>query len=255
LNRGVDHERAAGAGESNLAEGDHEAADYSGVLLKSAHLIPLHHGRSVMPRGRFFPVRSLTTVCLFVAGLPAGVAWSADQALATAQEADWEQRLGRATELRRSAAAQNAAAEKLLEEQSAGCYRKFLVNRCLDEAQGDYLAAIKDARRLDHEGKAVERQVRKEQFSARELKWAAEVPEREAQLRARAGETAAARAESEAAEAAARASKARQAEEGARRKAEEAEGQRRKQAEHDARVAAKVEKANAKAAASAPAKP
>ena len=200
-----------------------------------------------MPRGRLSPVSSLKTVCLLVGGLLAGVAWSADQAPATAQDADWEQRLGRATELQRSAAARKAAAEKLLEEQSAGCYRKFLVNRCLDEAQGEYLEAFKDARRLANEGKAIERQVKKEQFSAREAKWAAEIPTREADLRARETETAATRAEAEAAEAATRASKAR--------KAEDAERLRRKQADHEARVAAQVEKTNAKAAASAPAKP
>jgi len=238
-----------------LTEGDHEAADYSGVLLKSAHLITFHHGRSVMPRGRLSPVRSLKTACLLVGGLLAGVAWSADQAPATAQEADWEQRLGRATELQRSAAARKAAAEKLLEEQSAGCYRKFLVNSCLDEAQGEYLEAFKDARRLDNEGKAIERQVKKEQFSAREARWAAEIPAREANLRAREAETTATRAEAEAAAAATRASKARKAEEGAQRKAEDAERVRRKQADHEALVAAQVEKTNAKAAASAPAKP
>jgi colicin import membrane protein len=157
--------------------------------------------------------------------------------------------------LQRSAAARKAAAEKLLEEQSAGCYRKFLVNRCLDEAQGEYLEAFKGARRLANEGKVIERQVKKEQFSAREAKWAAEIPTREADLRARETETAATRAEAEAAEAATRASKARKAEEGAQRKAEDAERLRRKQADHEARVAAQVEKTNAKAAATAPAKP
>jgi colicin import membrane protein len=238
-----------------LAEGDHEAADYSGVLLKSAYLIILHHACSVMLRGCFSTIRSLKIACLLLGWLLVGAAWGADPAPATAQEADWEQRLGRATELQRSAATRKAAAEKLLEEQSVGCYRKFLVNRCLDEAQGEYLEAFKDARRLDNEGKAIERQVKKEQFTAREARWTAEMPTREAELRAREAETAAARAEAEAAEAATRASKARKAEEGAQRKAEDAERQRRKQAEHEARVATQVEKTNAKAAANAPAKP
>ena len=208
-----------------------------------------------MPRGNFSPARSLKAACLLLGGLLAGVALSADQAPATAQEADWEQRLARAAELQRSAAAGKAAAEKLLAERSTACYRKFLVNRCLDEAQGEYLEANKDARHQNNEGKAIERQVKKEQFGAREARWAAEMPAREAELRAREAETAAARAEAEAAAAATRASKARQAEEGAQRKAEDAERLRRKQAEHEARVAAQVEKADAKAAASAPAKP
>jgi colicin import membrane protein len=238
-----------------LAEGNHEAGDYSGVLLKSAHLITLRHGCSVMPRGNSSPARSLKAACLLLGGLLAGVASSADQAPATGQEADWEQRLARAAELQRSAAAGKAAAEKLLEEKSTACYRKFLVNRCLDEAQGEYLEANKDARRQNNEGKAIERQVKKEQFSAREAGWAAEMPTREAELRAREAETAAARAEAEAAAAATRASKARKAEEGAQRKAEDAERLRRKQADHEARVAAQVEKADAKAAATTPAKP
>jgi colicin import membrane protein len=201
----------------------------------------------------------LKAACLLVGGLLAGLASSADQAPATAQEAaqeaDWEQRVARAAELQRSAAAGKAAAEKVLEEKSTACYRKFLVNRCLDEAQAEYLEANKDARRLNNEGKAIERQVKKEQFSAREARWAAEMPTREAELRAREAETAAARAEAEATAAATRAAKARKAEEGAQRKAEDAERLRRKQADHEARVTAQVEKADAKAAASAPAKP
>jgi hypothetical protein len=32
LNGGIDDQRAAGAGEGDLAEGDHEADDYSGAV-------------------------------------------------------------------------------------------------------------------------------------------------------------------------------------------------------------------------------
>ncbi|MBL0353497.1 MAG: hypothetical protein IPP03_12900 [Dechloromonas sp.] len=238
-----------------MAEGNHEAADYSCLLLKSAHLVTLHNGRSFMYRGPLLPVRSLKAACLLLGGMMVGVAWSADQAPPTAQEVDWEQRLERAAELQRDSATSKAAAEKLLDEKSTSCYRKFLVNRCLDEAHEEYRETVKDARRLENEGKAIERQVKKEQFSAREVRWATEMPTREAGLRARATETAAARAEAEATEAATRASKARKAEEGAQRKAEDAERLRRKQADHEARVAAQVEKANAKAAASAPTTP
>lgn len=257
LDRGSDDQRAAGAGEGDLAEGNHEAADYSGVLLKSAHLITLHHGRSVMSRGRYPLLLSLDAASLIVCALLPGLAWSAGEAstAATIQELEWEQRLERAGELQRRGAAGKAAAEKQLDEQSAGCYLKFLVNRCLDNAQSDYLVAYKDARRIENEGKAIERQVKKEQFAAREAKWAAEAPEREAGLQAREAETAAERAETQAEEAAKRESKARKAEEGAQRKAEDAERLRRKQADHEARVARQVEKANAKAAVGEPAKP
>ena len=195
------------------------------------------------------PVKKLLRAgCLIAVGLFSGVA-VADQ------QADWEQRLAHAAELQKEGAEGRVAAEKQLEEQTAACFRKFLVNQCHNKAHSDFVATNNAARRIQNEGKAIERQVKKEQLSAHDLQAAAEMPEREAELRAREAETTAVRAAAAAEEEATRAAKARKAEEGAKRKAEDAERLRKKQADHDARVAEQAEKSRAKAAESAPTKP
>lgn len=210
--------------------------------------------RSALPAGRRSARKMLSIGCLFGIGLFSGLV-VADSGLTAAQQADWEQRLARATELQQQGAEGRAAAEKQLEEQTTACYKKFLVNRCRDNAHSDYVEANKAARRIQNEGKAIERQVKKEQLSVRDTQAAAEMPEREAELRAREAETTAARAAAAAEEESTRAAKARKAEEGAKRKAEEAERLQKKQTDHDARVTDQMEKANAKATVGAPAKP
>jgi len=190
-------------------------------------------------------------------GLFSGLASVAQASPTAEQNADWEQRLTRAAELRRVGAERQAAADKLYEAQEPACYKKFLVNRCRDNANRELTESSREAKRLENEGKAIERQVKKEQFSARDIEAAAKAPERAAKLQALEVETAAARTEAELEEATTRADKARKAEEGARRKGEEAERLRKKQADHDALVAERMEKsaAKTKAAESAPAKP
>jgi colicin import membrane protein len=187
----------------------------------------------------------------FCIGLLAALMSVAQAAPTAEQNADWERRLTRAAELRSEAAERQAAADRLYEAQEPSCYKKFLVNRCRDNAFRELTESSREAKRLENEGKAIERQVKKEQFSAHDVEAAARAPEREDKLKALEVETAAARTEAELEEATARADKARKAEEGARRKAEEAERLRRKQAEHEARVAEKMEKSAAKAKAAA----
>ena len=188
-------------------------------------------------------------------GLLSGLATVAQGAPTAEQNADWEQRLTRAAELRRAGVERQAAADRLYEAQEPACYKKFLVNRCRDNAYRELTESTREAKRLENEGKAIERQVKKEQFSVRDVEAAAMAPAREAKLKALEVETAAARTEAELEEATTRADKARKAEEGARRKAEEAERLRKKQADHEARLAEKVQKANAKAAAAGSEKP
>jgi colicin import membrane protein len=188
-----------------------------------------------------------TCVWMLTFGLLSGLATGAQGASPTEQNADWEQRLAKAAELRREGEARQTAADKAYEAQGPACYKKFLVNRCLDNAFRELTEASREAKRLENEGKAIERQVKKEQLSVRDLEAAARAPERAAKLEVLKAETAAARNEAELEEATTRAEKARKAEEGARRKAEEAERLRIKQAEHEARVAEKMEKSAAKA--------
>ncbi len=188
-------------------------------------------------------------------GLLSGLAMVAQGEPTAEQNADWQQRLTRAAELRRAGAERQAAADRLYEAQEPACYKKFLVNRCRDNAYRELTESTREAKRLENEGKAIERQGKKEQFSVRDVEAAAMAPAREARLEALEVETAAPRTEAEIEEARTRADKERKAEEGARRKAEEAERLRKEQAEHKARVAEKAQKANAKAAAAGTEKP
>lgn len=207
-----------------------------------------------LPAGRRSAQKLVRIGCFLGLGLLSSLA-IAEGGPTAAQQADWEQRLARAAELQQQGAEGRAAAEKLLDEQTEACYKKFLVNRCRATAHDEYVEANRIARRIQNEGKAIERQVKKEQLSARDLKAAAEMPEREAELRAREAETTAARNAAAADEEATRIAKARKAEEGAKRKAEEAERLQKKQADHEARVAEQKAKADAKAAREAPPKP
>jgi colicin import membrane protein len=210
--------------------------------------------RFALPAGRRSAKKMLNIGCLLGIGLLSSLAM-ADGGPTAAQQADWDQRLARAAELQQQGAAGRAAADQLMEEQTKACYKKFLVNRCRATAHDEYVEANKVARRIQNEGKAIERQVKKEQLSAKDLKAAAEMPEREAELQVLEAETTAARNAAAAEEEATRVSKARKAEEGAKRKAEEAQRLQKKQADHEARVAEQNEKAAAKAAKEVPAKP
>ena len=194
-----------------------------------------------------FPSLSLTLRHLLLCiGLSSGICGLVHAAPDTAQEADWQARLARAAEMQGETDRRQDAAEALYKEQDLACYKKFLVNRCRDNAYREFSEARRDAKRLESEGKAIERQVKKEQFSARDLEAAAAAPACAAELQAREAETAAARSEAELNAARKRAEQERQAEEGARRKAAEAERLRQKQADHDARVAEKMKEAAAK---------
>ncbi|UCV11721.1 hypothetical protein KI614_00275 [Dechloromonas denitrificans] len=170
-----------------------------------------------------------------------------------AQLADWEARLEKAAALQRDGKARKDAASKLFEKKNAECFKAFRVYACQETVQAEYVAEANEGQRLDNEGRAMERQVKKEQASDKALRRAAEVPKREAELDVRASDTAAERkaaAEAEA-EAATRASKSVKAEEGLKRRAADAERQQKKRADHEARHARQVEKAERRAAEAA----
>ncbi|NJD26584.1 MAG: hypothetical protein FIB06_14405 [Betaproteobacteria bacterium] len=215
-----------------MAQGDHEAADYSGGLLESAGFL------------LFVAMRRASALIIPVVLLLAQPAAAASEA--AADPLAWGPRLARAAELQREGTARRTEAEATFVREKEGCYRKFLVNRCLDRAHADNVAAVNSARLMENEGKALERQVKKEQMSERELRYAAEEEQRAADLRTRETQTAAARQAAAAEEAATRADKERKAEEGAARRAADAERQRKKREDHDRRVAEKMEKAAAK---------
>lgn len=187
--------------------------------------------------------RSLSVAALLI-GLAclAGSAHAESEA-SLAQQADWTRRLDKATELKGQGKAQKELADKSYREKEKRCYEKFRVNACRDEAGREHARLTTEARRQENEGKALERQVKKEQLSDKDERYAAESAARAANLQQREAETAAERQETSGVEAARRADKAKQAEEGRRRRAADAERLQQKRAEHEARVARKIEEA------------
>lgn len=164
------------------------------------------------------------------------------------QEADWQQRLDRAAELQAEAKERKAEADGILETKSAECRKKFLVNSCLESASREHVVASREASRLENQGKAMEREVKKEQLTDKDKRRAEEAPARDAAMAARKSEVASERQTAEAQAAANKAAKEKKAAEGASRKAAEAEKHRRKVEEHEARVAAKKQQAEQRSA-------
>lgn len=193
---------------------------------------------------RLFSLNIWLITCLLVAGPLAAAESQAPAELQT----DWDKRMIQASELQREGSQRQAEAEKLYEQSQRDCQKKFLVNSCLGDARKVYTKSHNEARLLENEGKAIERQIKKEQLSDSDLRRAAQAPQREADLQVRETETSALRKVSADEQAAQEAEKARKAAEGSKRKAADAERLAKKQAEHEAKVTAKKEKAARRAA-------
>ncbi len=159
------------------------------------------------------------------------------------QEADWAARLDKAATLQAESRMMKDAAKQALEEKTPACSKKFMVNACRNELRQEYLKASHEAQRLESEGKAIEREVKREQIAEREKRSVEEAPQREAELKARAAETEAARQATQARIEATRADKEKKAEEGVQRKAADAERLRQKQEAHARKVAEKMREA------------
>ena len=188
--------------------------------------------------------RSLSVAALLsLLGLPL-----AAQAADVGRVASRQERLDQAAAMQDESKRLQSAASQRRDQKFLDCEQKFLVHDCREEASKEYLQTTREARRLENDGKALERAVKKEQVEANRQRVADEAPRREAELRERAEETAAARQAAERRAEATRAEKSRQAVDGERRKAREAERLRKKQAAHDARVASQKREAEQRAA-------
>ena len=166
-------------------------------------------------------------------------AFAAESEPTPEQQADWQLRLDKAAAIQADAKERQDAADKVLEQKTAACFKKFLVDACREDARKEHVVASHEASRLQNEGKDMERAVKKEQREDKDRRHAEAAPERAEELAARQAETAASRQAAADKEAKTRADKAQQAEAGAKRKAAEEEQQRKKREEHDARIAAK----------------
>ena len=197
--------------------------------------------------------RSLSVVAGLIAlwAMPL-VAGAAEMVANPEQQAAWEQRLDQAEALQAQGKARQAEADRLYKQESDACQLKLLVNDCRNKARQIHLNTIREARQLEIDGKNMAREVKAEQVAERQRQQAEEAPRRAAELQARQAETTAARQAAEDNIEATRAAKATRAAEGQKRKAAEAENHRRKVAEHEAKVAAKVDKAQHRKAKAVP---
>lgn len=177
-----------------------------------------------------------------------GSALAAEDGPGPELQLEWQQRLNQAASLQAEANACQDAADKIFAEKTAACFHNFQVNACRNEAKAEHTVSVRAAKRLENEGKSLERTVKQEQLLDQDRRRAVQGQQREAELKTREQETAAQRQASEAEQAATRADKAQKAEEGSRRKALEAERVRQKKAEHEARVAQKIKDSERRAA-------
>jgi colicin import membrane protein len=187
--------------------------------------------------------------CLIFLALPAIAALAAEEVGSAAQRADWAQRLQKAQALTAEGQAREAAAAKVREAKDGECPKRFQVNACLGDNQDEYNRIAHQAKHLETEGQAIEREVRKEQLKAKDVRHDVESARREAELPGREAETSAARQAAQTREASMRADKEIKAEAGRQRKAADEEKLRQRQAAHAARVAEKMQKAQPAAGA------
>jgi colicin import membrane protein len=183
---------------------------------------------------------------LIALAVSASSAW-ADSAPSAEQQADWARRLEKASALQAEGKALKEAADALHTEQAKACAEKFRVNACRDEVGLNHIRSVNEARRVENEGKALERQVKKEKLNDKDARYEAEADERAAERAKREATTAATRQQAADKESSQLTNKAAQAEEGRQRRAADAERLAKKQAEHQARVDQQMAKAKAKA--------
>ena len=164
------------------------------------------------------------------------------------------QTIEQANAMRERAKQMNKEADAVLESDQAECYKKFLVNSCLDDAKKRHLQTTLEARKIDAAGRDFQREAKRTESEAKEAKRATDLEARAAEQKA---QSEAYRAD-EAARAAARqaklAKKAQQAEAGRKKTAEEQakrqakeEKRAKKDAERAAKKAREAEKSAAKA--------
>jgi len=176
------------------------------------------------------------------------------QAPAAAPAVEKPQTLEQAAEQRTRAEGMRKEADKRYTAEAAECYKKFLVNACLDDAKKTHTKTILEARKIETPAREFQREAKRADANAKDAQRAADAPGRAADQQQQADNY---RVE-EAAKAADRekklAAKARQAAAGREKAAAQQakrEANQQKRAKKDAERAAKKAKADAKAQAKA----
>ena len=186
---------------------------------------------------------------LLVLGWPLLVVAKTSSQPDPALKADWDRRLEEAKAQQNAGKAQKAAARQLFESEKVACFKKFRVTDCQEDALGRYQISTKEARRIENDGLAKERQVKKEQLEDKDKRYIAEAPERAADRAKREATTAENRQKKTETIARKLAEKQKKASDGADRHARDAERLEKKRLRHEKKVAEQMEKAKAREAA------
>jgi len=201
---------------------------------------------------RYLPVRTLLVGALLLSPC----LWAQAPAVAPAEEKP--QTLEQAAQQRARAGQMRKDADNRYTADAAACYKKFLVNACLDDAKKAHTKTILEARRVDTPARDFQREAKRADAVAKDAQRAADAPRHAAEQQQQAEDY---RAE-EAAKAAEREKKKeakdRQAEKGREKAAAEQarrEAKQQQRARKDAERAAKKARADAKAQAKAAAAP
>ena len=160
------------------------------------------------------------------AGAPAPVPQTLEQAEAQRQKAEV---------MRKDAERRHAAEE-------AACYKKILVNPCLEEARERYTKTIVEARRLEAPAREFQRESRRGEVEAEKDRRAAEDPAREAERQERAERYRAEEAAKAAEREEKRLDKERKAEENRKKLAEEQAKRKLKEEKRAKKQAEQIEK-------------
>lgn len=184
-----------------------------------------------------------------VLGWPLPVVAKTSSQADPALKADWDRRLEEAKAQQNQGKAQKTVAKQLFEKEKVACFEKFRVTDCQEEARRRYLIMTNEARRLENEGLAKERQVKKEQLADKDKRYLEEAPERAADRVKREAATAENRKKADEKIARKLADRQKKASEGAGRHARDAERLEKKRLRHEKKVAEQMEKAKAREAA------
>ena len=86
---------------------------------------------------------------------------------------DWQQRLQVAKTQQREGKAQRVAAKNRYEAEKKACFEKIRVTDCQEDARRLYIVSTNEARRIENQGLAAERQINKEQLADKDARYAA----------------------------------------------------------------------------------
>jgi colicin import membrane protein len=94
--------------------------------------------------------------------------------------------LGKAKTMRDEASAIREKANNEYAATEKACWKKFLVSSCQDDARRAQRQDVERARKIEHEARAIERDVKVRDVATREAKRVEEAPRRQAEAAARA---------------------------------------------------------------------